>query len=808
MNKTNPWCGLLTYEEGDNKHPFCGRECEVRELRELVDNNIVCTLYGKSGVGKSSLLKAGLFPTMRENGYLPVYVRLKELDVDNGYWSAIIKRIEAESKKHGYCCTFKSAIEKNDNAYDCFSKMNICTDNGNGDIIFPMIVFDQFEEALINDSGKNRLKIFLTELYDIIEPGLRDDIYNLRIIFSIREDDLYLFEDCIDNLNLYKFKESRYRLHQMSVDEAKDVILKPGKEFFEQSQENLYCEKLLSLAKTDIVGEERYDVLILSLVCSQLYDLSVQHKHNEITISDLNEFSQKKPFAEFYNSVCSLLSEEAINYLETHLVDAKGRRKIITKEEFTTNLPEYLLKSSNNKESQGHAILQTININNTIHVELIHDRLAKNIAEKRDARLIEKERNVKFNHIKCGIMAFLLLSLFVVVYRFVENNLSYSDNFKSDNFFNKSKEKSRTSVHVSFFNDSTFSFGNIIYHYIKDDSTLIFDVPKGMEEYVLYEAIDSFVVYQPTQRVILLGDPYRYKMQIDSTNRDSVQCKLLVPYSSMHRLLKNENINLREFKDISEMSMIDTWFLKAQWKFLTKYHCDDYKPVIKLASYIGLYILVFLLWPFTLYVLEKRRCNIDDKKLPFIPVFLYYCIPGLIIGLILEIIYPFKDSVSIFEYVRVLPIVLTLIIYILRRGEYLTDVQMWYIGKPFEERAFSQSRRSNRLEYNICLIVVALVVLFISKYSKSNVAIMTLVIISILILLHKGKMRSHDLGESGWCQWKIWRMIFEPGQPAPNKYGINPKNILPEVKNPYVFLGFVIMLGMIVLLYYIIKLFV
>ena len=36
----------------------------------------VAVLFGKSGLGKTSLLKAGLFPRMRERNLLPVYVRL------------------------------------------------------------------------------------------------------------------------------------------------------------------------------------------------------------------------------------------------------------------------------------------------------------------------------------------------------------------------------------------------------------------------------------------------------------------------------------------------------------------------------------------------------------------------------------------------------------------------------------------------------------------------------------------------------------------------------------------------------------
>ena len=37
----------------------------------------VTVLYGRSGLGKTSLLRAGLFPLLRERHFLPVYVRFE-----------------------------------------------------------------------------------------------------------------------------------------------------------------------------------------------------------------------------------------------------------------------------------------------------------------------------------------------------------------------------------------------------------------------------------------------------------------------------------------------------------------------------------------------------------------------------------------------------------------------------------------------------------------------------------------------------------------------------------------------------------
>ena len=46
------------------------------ELLRLIRLSPFVTLYGKSGLGKSSMLQAGLFPQLRAERFLPVYLRL------------------------------------------------------------------------------------------------------------------------------------------------------------------------------------------------------------------------------------------------------------------------------------------------------------------------------------------------------------------------------------------------------------------------------------------------------------------------------------------------------------------------------------------------------------------------------------------------------------------------------------------------------------------------------------------------------------------------------------------------------------
>ena len=55
---------------------FYGREEEVAELARRVQRKLLTVLFGQSGLGKTSILRAGLVPRLRSQGYCPVYVRI------------------------------------------------------------------------------------------------------------------------------------------------------------------------------------------------------------------------------------------------------------------------------------------------------------------------------------------------------------------------------------------------------------------------------------------------------------------------------------------------------------------------------------------------------------------------------------------------------------------------------------------------------------------------------------------------------------------------------------------------------------
>src|SRR5436305_1417986 len=75
LDREHPWPGLVSFSEADHSF-FFGREREVAELARVIRQKTVTVFFGKSGLGKSSILRAGVSPLLRESEFIPVYIRL------------------------------------------------------------------------------------------------------------------------------------------------------------------------------------------------------------------------------------------------------------------------------------------------------------------------------------------------------------------------------------------------------------------------------------------------------------------------------------------------------------------------------------------------------------------------------------------------------------------------------------------------------------------------------------------------------------------------------------------------------------
>ena len=436
----NPWIGLLSYQDPDkikSDYRFCGREMAISSLFAMIDNNILVTMYGKTGIGKTSVLNAGVFPLLRSQKYLPISIRLGKYE-DNGstsYAKHIVDEINEEIRSaHG---VVKNGIPNRvqneyavEHLWEYFHTTRFFIDS---DEVSPVIALDQFEEVFMGN--RTEVVLLLKQIYALIDDNRDipnkegyDDIANFRFVFSIREDDLFFLEDCIDENHLVEMKQNRYRLCPLNNHETHDIIMLGG-DFMDKNFEDEITARIANLAKDE---NGFISTNLLSLVCCQLFVQS----NGMITIDILDSFT-KKPLESFYRNCMSKVSEKTRSFIETQMVDS-DRRKFVSKHDFRKNVSEedaYILTHGEYK------IIQNITAGNTECYELIHDSLAKTIfnlrQEESERKWINKisKRN---KWIKAGLYAisfFLLGAMAIIYYQFDDNKKMQELNDSRVHFF-------------------------------------------------------------------------------------------------------------------------------------------------------------------------------------------------------------------------------------------------------------------------------------------------------------------------------------------------------------------------------------
>lgn len=389
MTNRNPWLGLASYEEPNgtaDDYLFCGRDEETMDVVRLIDNNLFITLYGSSGIGKTSLLRAGVIPILKRKDYFPLYVRLSQEPKEISYAEAIIRRLQGSGLSEERIVT-TAHFDSDDRRYlwEYFATTHFLN---NGREVYPVIILDQFEEVFREDD-KAKAEMLLKQIYLLLndelempeETGWSADT-NYRFVASIREDFLFVLEDSIDENSLELYKNNRYRLRPMKTEQAKTVVLVPGKDCIEESQKTNVANRIVSLAKRN---KDEIDTLLLSLVCSGTFNKKSGEK---ISMADLDIW-KSNPMEVYYHDAVRGLTADQIRYIQQHFIREDGSRRRVDVNEVKTALGDGIYT----KLTQGRNRL--FSLSDKGQVELLHDQLGIAVFEERKA-FEERERKEKF----------------------------------------------------------------------------------------------------------------------------------------------------------------------------------------------------------------------------------------------------------------------------------------------------------------------------------------------------------------------------------------------------------------------------
>jgi len=230
---------FLDYYTDKDADRFFGRTAAVQSLAELVLTERLVIYFGASGVGKTSLLQAGLVPYLRDYGCLPIYTRPMSDPVQAIQQGAL--SLGARAQPQGTLSDLLSDL----------------ADQTQRTVI---VLLDQFEEvfALLGATTMNHL-------VDELAACLRSPSAPVHVVLSTREDFLVYLHTLQPHLpNVFAH---RYRLRPLSREEARKAIEEPVHGFGLRYEPDL-TERLL-----DDLSDQRGIVkpTDLQIVCDALY---------------------------------------------------------------------------------------------------------------------------------------------------------------------------------------------------------------------------------------------------------------------------------------------------------------------------------------------------------------------------------------------------------------------------------------------------------------------------------------------------------------------------------------------------------
>ena len=390
-NTKNPWLGLVPYSEETDLtvNPFKGREQQAKELFRLVSANVITTLYGKSGVGKSSLLAAGLFPMLKSQHCIPFKIRLyTECKAGESFAQHITDVLKEYSTPIDGLEYEPLAPDSVDYLWHFMAFHNFRDKGSDALDATPILVFDQFEELLRNRNSEALLLI--KQIRKLLDDGYlpNGEAYQIRfrIILSLREDDLYLLEDLLDSNSIDRMKLNRYRLGSVDKDGAREIIKMPGIEFVDKEE----CIKR-AVYYADPHNEGQISTLLLSLICFRAFNKANGKPITPDNIGPDPEKAKNKletnttsPIEEFYDEITSKLTNDEQKFLLDNSITDDGRRQSIKASRLNEKLSQETFNRLTDEKSQQHIFTPTSGKKEyEQYFELLHDQIAEAVYNKR-----------------------------------------------------------------------------------------------------------------------------------------------------------------------------------------------------------------------------------------------------------------------------------------------------------------------------------------------------------------------------------------------------------------------------------------
>lgn len=346
----------FTDTEQDRRR-FGGRDREIREIVARITNERTLVLYGPSGMGKTSLLLAGIFPALRERGYRPVHVRTLTAPLAD-----LLREVATLSP---------GEAQKGEGLGELLAR---ATHEG------PVaLVLDQLEELFIRFRKQPEER---AALEDALAGVVNDRSLDVSVVFSLREDYLASLDEF--SRALPDVLKDRYRLQSLTAFGVRQSITRPlvdaGVPF-----EPAVVSRLISQ-----IEDVDFEPPLLQIMCTELFREAARRTGTatpRLTVADLERLGGRNGiFRRYLDGVTRELPAEKhllARMILDALITSEGTKRAAT-------LAEILLSGFQAREDEVREVLDTLvdqrllrreERNGDTWFELIHERLVPVIQE-------------------------------------------------------------------------------------------------------------------------------------------------------------------------------------------------------------------------------------------------------------------------------------------------------------------------------------------------------------------------------------------------------------------------------------------
>ncbi len=400
VDERNPWLGLASFTE-ETRAYFYGRDEEVAELARRVQRKLLTVLFGQSGLGKTSILRAGLVPRLRSQGYCPIYVRI-DYAQDTPEPVEQIKQAISRTARHSGEWTQAGVATEGESLWEFLHHRDDVLRDRSGATLIPLLIFDQFEEiftlAQSDDFGRARAARFIEELADLVEnrppkaleAKLDEDETaherfdfargDYRVLIALREDYLAPLEGL--KKSMPSISQNRLRLAPMTGTQALAAVLQPGKKLV---SEEVAAAIVRFVAGGAELANAEVEPALLSLICRELNDARIAQGRGEISL-DLLAGSHASILSNFYERALADQPPAVRQIIEDDLLTSSGFRENVAEERLNSRFKAAGAAPDTLAVLVNRRLLRIEERLDVRRVELTHDVLCGVVKSSRDLR--------------------------------------------------------------------------------------------------------------------------------------------------------------------------------------------------------------------------------------------------------------------------------------------------------------------------------------------------------------------------------------------------------------------------------------